>query len=993
MKLFSDSRGMAIPVVIAVIFVLAILAFGIYRFASFEKNLIARFQCASVAEKLAQAVTLEAASIFNFKAVNFKKLDRKDGLDRFVLAPVSEPDIDNIVYNMNPDEMKSFEIASELGAKIDWVEMKYEKFRKYFNDPPVPSSYEKSCFVPSDPLERYGGLIISSKVTYKSTSRIFCCRYEIKTSQTLAPVISKFTLFVKNEVDGDQNKLRMACPIPEKTGTPGAPKKSGSSAASSRNPSIISGDPGNVWVNESYGSGQAGYNGDHDNGGGTSGSDLSILKNARDGGSIQRAGGGTIVKSGVGNWEKNNERLTQLKQLSTYLQGNRGVIDDKTADLRVPLVLVHHPADMSAVSGYGKTHAEIREYLPMDETIAPVGAGNGLNYRPSMINRGWIYLGSDDPKHLYIHNVSPGKINPADNLDPTPSTDRLFYGNAFMLREYGLPVSIGMCKNFGIPYQFSFCDFSMRPKVDYILRTTQTGIYWIFKDSAMGNVLGNYYLVNREMSPNSSLLQMAGDMQVRRYSDKKPSEYLDRRSPTIVFGKVFRMYMQIGQIAQNCNHPSGSPYFKEMQSNGLHEMPYVKSDHAHPQMRWLPFFNIDRDGNSTSNPAVDLTGSDEWKGLSAVDDAVQSDLVTPTPDNVDFMREKYSVKDDIFKSENSHHLKTYKYFMTKPLIEPFNRTYDMITANSGPAAGIFKMNDKYFLKQDQVKILSSYPDARSDDQMFYGEENNFGNCLYGNRIKISQYKTSSAGKFDLFTGIYPDGIFRGALQAVELVSKKYQNPMKSETPVIPEGYDLRYKADYVFNSYSEFESACLKTSEVGVLEFKFGGVFYIDSDQTVDITKSKKISRMVFHDNTMFIFKKGVKIPSINKSRTAKKNGSTLTLVSVDGDITLCGEEFEASLNALNGTFYKETDYFQVFGNMTMKEISFAIEDKGNIFRVGSYPAGNNHPVLGGAGLSGYKRISVVYDPALDPCDSDNYSDHYCYNISSRQTYWRIIND
>ncbi|HOT75240.1 MAG TPA: hypothetical protein PK467_05600, partial [Candidatus Wallbacteria bacterium] len=119
-----------------------------------------------------------------------------------------------------------------------------------------------------------------------------------------------------------------------------------------------------------------------------------------------------------------------------------------------------------------------------------------------------------------------------------------------------------------------------------------------------------------------------------------------------------------------------------------------------------------------------------------------------------------------------------------------------------------------------------------------------------------------------------------------------------------------------------------------------------------------------------------------------------LSIVAADGDITICGPEVEASLNSLNGTIKKAVDYFQVFGNMTVKKLYFNLNSPGNIFRVSSIPAGDATPLLGALnGENGFTRMSLTYDPALDPCDAENYLYHYKYYVSSRQTYWRFYSD
>ncbi|HPG57463.1 MAG TPA: hypothetical protein PKW98_06570, partial [Candidatus Wallbacteria bacterium] len=827
------NAGIVLPMALVIIAILSIIGFSVHKYMQFERNIVARLQYTSAAEKMAQAAALEATGWYNAKAVNYKNLDKNNPLDRFVMLPTIDSSVNSAIINLSESELQCFQFIRELGGALDTISLKYEGFQNYFNEPPAVNDFAASCYIPSDPFERFGALVITAKVSYKTVSRTFYCRYEIKVANTLAPVLSKFTLFVRDRDAASENQLIMR-PLT------------------------------------------------------TTGEDY----------------------------------------------GGQGIVSHLANPLRVPLIFIHHPDDVKEITAgtgnaYYRTHAMIREFLPLDETVTPAPAsGSGISYRPSITDRGWVYLGCQQPDQYYNLNIAPGKANP-EFLTPYPQNiNYRFFGNGFLHLESDLcALAFGALRG-NYPFNSSFSD-AVKPGTinDYILRITHMGIYWLLKHPVARPIIGNFYDLNPGVSENASLLQLSGDMQAKSFSEpSKPLNYLDRRSPTLILGKVARTFAFVGQITQNTVHPNTSPKFTNMLPNGMHKLPYEACGGAHPNIGFLPYFNIDDNGTAGSNPAVALSSA--W---GTVDDT-KDGAGNPFPGAQDFSKTAYSIKNDVFKCVTADHLKNYKFFMCKILMEPYNKCYDWIAANSTPAGGAVEPGAKYGLKQNKIKIISSYPDAQADELFFYVQGGAFGNCIYANKLKISQYKKNGAGSFDESGVIFPDGIFKGALGAVTLSTPDYQNPLTVQSQIDMNKYDIRHKTSFIFNTFDEFKSKLI-TQNAGSISLKESGIFYIDDGADCDLTFGATADRLDFDENTMLIFKKGVKIPCIFKSAHARSNANTFTLISVDGDITIAGSEIEASLNSLNGTIKKAVDYFQVFGNMTMAKIHFDLNRPGSLFK------------------------------------------------------------
>ncbi len=492
-------RGMAVPITVVIILILALLGFSLYNFSRSERNIVARLQYASVADKMAQAAAQEAACWFNLRSLVIHDLLKKNDPsvpEKFVLLPLKTNDIEGKWENLTGGELKVFKIASDIGCRIESVELKYGKFKNFFNPVPEGNNCVTSCYLHPDPFERAGGLIITSKVTYKSVTRIFCCRYEIKITNTLLPVISKFTLFSKGGAQHIPDHVQMM---------------------------------------------------------------------------------GETVPEHV-----------------KYGQQGLAESDYHGKALRVPMIVVNHPDDVAEISGYAKSHFDIREYLP--EGKAPRTL---KSYMPELKNRGWIFMGikPDEMHTLYQLNLAPGFVNP-DLMDPyDEKLKHRFYGEGFQYLESDIAMLVDKGLKGNYPYAKSFDDSIMPGGIkDYILRIVHSGIYWLaMSDNKLAKkyLLGNYYnkfvSASSFKSERSSLLHLFGDMQPLAFSKSgRPSKYLDRRSPTVVFGRVWRSYMQIGTVTQNCIHPDGSPGKKFMETdadnNSMHILPYeICPNGPHPK--------------------------------------------------------------------------------------------------------------------------------------------------------------------------------------------------------------------------------------------------------------------------------------------------------------------------------------------------------------------------------------------------------------------------
>ena len=874
----AHKKGILVPIIAAIMIIILVAGFAVYNYSKHERGVVVRFRYVSVADKMAQAAAQEAFNWFKYGIITRKEIAPQGSTGEFILKPLKEKSVNGLIIYLTTRELKSFELIERLGGKLKSVDLKYEGFQPYFKEAVAPPNYYNGCLLSADPFERFGGLSITAKATYMGVTRVYGCRHEIKISNTLAPVISKFTVFSKNKDNASENQMVMAT-----------------------------------------------------------------------------TDGETDI-------------------------GGQGIIDMAASKKRVPVVFVHHPDDVKEVSGYSKSHAELREYLPVNRAVASTGDNY---YRPSIAERGWVYLGCENPDEYYALNVPPGKANPDMIMPYKEDKKHLFYGTGFMMLESDLCWLVMNGLKGIFPYSHSFTDATRSDGInDYIIRTTHTGIYWIVKDPDVKPILGNYYLNHPEFSTNSSLLHLSGDLQPLAFGGVgKPSKYLDRRSPTVVFGKVFRSFVQIGNLTQNCIHSSSANANCLILPNGMHRLPYINPPN-HPNTTFLPYFNIGEDGQNDNNPVMDIDDQ-SWGGYRFVDDG-----------NIygggDFAPVKYDIDHNVFNLCDSNHLKTYRQSMTKIVNEVYNKSYNWIVANSKPLDGVLEPGDSYGLKQDEIKVLSSYPDAQLDSLFFYNHKKKFGNVFQAGCLKISQY-VKNADAINISNIIFPDGFFKGALGAIKLYSDNYVNPVKSNSIVDPGEFDIRQKSNYNFDSYDAFLKN-ITSIEGDVCTFHDGGIYYIDFSGPVDMGKNGAIKKIVFNENTLLIFKDTVKIPSITKSSYASANNSTITIISVEGDIIIAASEIEASLNSFKGTIKKELDYFQVFGNITMNKLPFDPAAPNNLFKAENAPA-DQLALLGKTGVKSHKRVSVTYDPSLDPCGYQNYYDHYKYFISSYPAYWRYDNE
>jgi len=958
MKRNRVDKGIIIPIVLVILVIIMILGYSVYNYSMFERVMVVRFRFTSIAEKMSLAAATEAVNWFKYKVLTVRTLDSGNDKDRFVLAALNEKSVNGLSIYLTSSELKSFSLIESLGGRLDSVMLKFEGFSKYFNDPPIPSDYGASGVIPSDPFERFGNISVTARVTFRGLQRVYNCVHEIKVSNTLVPVLSKFTLFTADRDESNENQLVMSQPI-----------------------------------------------------------------------------------------DKNDI-------------GGQGIVSDSVSPLRVPLILVHHPDDAEVVNGYRKNYGQMRELLPIDRAVTSTAQNQ---YRPSMTDRGWVYLGCENPQGYYMLKASPGRANP-DYVMPFPSNlNYRFYGNAFMFLESDVSSLVYTLMKGKVPYQYSFTDVKKPPEIsDFIVRLTHTGIYWLLKDPKARPIIGNYMESHPNYSADSSLLQISGDVQPLAFGNNdssRPSKYLDRRSPTIVFGRTFRSFVQVGNVAQNTVHnpQNCDPAHINncVNSDGTHVLPYVDPP-EHPRTTFLPYFNIDDEGRMGRNPVMDFDSPD-WGGYRVVNDTpvnsssqggslgegrsgdngggigprgssglkekssggysdggswtnsapgnrggrsgglspggapvTSSPTVAPPPGNVDFARTTYDVDAVIFNIGNTNNSKTYSALMTKIITESYNNTYNWIVSNSKSDGFIRDQGERSSLKQNEIKIVSAYPDSQPDSMFFYGQKNAYGNCILGQKLKISQYK-GEAGNYDICGTIFQEGLFRGTLGAFSLCSEKYRNPLTVQGVADPGEYDLRQKANYIFSSYADFAKTLI-AREGNVSTIREGGVYYIDSDSLCDFSEGGSVANLVFHDNTLIMCRGGIRVPDVTKSQFAAQKKATLSLVAFSSDIIIAGGNVDASLNSLRGTVRKETDYFQVFGNMTMNKIYFNLKSPGNLFRVSSLKPGLTN-ISGRNGVTGFHRLCVTYDPGIDICNYDNYRKHYKYFVSAKPIYWRYTGD
>lgn len=820
----KNPRNVSAMIVVMTLVILAILSligFAMFDFFRAEKHLTTYIQHSSVAEKLAQAAAKEALVQFRHRMLNFKALDEADALENFILAPLtelSEKKLHSRTFRLPTPDCQLFtaELIKDAGGRLEYVELAYEDFRPYNKSQAVPASFETCGHMPADPFERIGRIVFRSCVNYRTIKKVFTFKYDVKIANTLAPVLSKFTLFARNR-SGEENQLEHH-PM-----TPGP-----------------------------------------------------------------------------------------LMEIASH-----GFADPKASPGRSPLVLIHHPDDIFVREGYSQTYGDVRQLLPASGSGAGAGPSGANSYRPSPARRGWVYLADTAKKSFYRINISPGAANPLIWIDYPSGMDHLRFPEAFLMLESNLSATLGKLKNAKFPYGDSFRNARPHPAAnDFIVSISHDGMYWKYTSLAGTGVLANYEALDKSIKPAASLLKLSGDSQAHKIDPlvwHKPGRYLDRRSPTIVIGGVFRSYLKIGYLSQSCLHMPGSPFFKDhMKTPEIHKLPYgACPGHPYPATRILPYFLINENGTLMNNGVMPSFFDETWHGLSAVDDTFGQSGQGRYPDP-DFALIKYDIN-DIFTCKDPSgqpdpvSLKTYKIFMTRVVTEPYNKSWNWVTANSKPAGGVLEPGPDYSLKQKDVKILSSYPNPESDDLFFYTRDGNYGGCLRGAGLKISQYRHCDGDGIEECRDIFSDGIYKGSLAALELTDPSYLNPLKNKNAAPPAGYDIRMKAGAIFDNLKDFAARAMSFDSPSRGVIKYGGVYYIDSDSVCDLGSidGKKLGSIVFSQNAMLIFKRGVKVPAIYKSELARAAGATLTIVSLEGDVTIAGPHIEASLNAPKGRIKK----------------------------------------------------------------------------------------
>ncbi len=703
---------------------------------------------------------------------------------------------------------------------------------------------------------------------------------------------------------------------------------------------------------------------------------------------------------------------------------NQGFINANLSKLRAPLVLIHNPGDVKEISGYCNNHSALRQFLPPDDSKVKI-TNKQRKHKISMIDRGWVYLGLNN----YNLNITPGLANPMPGVKCPKELIHQRYGNAFMIIESGLVATLKKLKQSKFPYDASFLktkpplDESGSPAPefsDYILNIDYKGIFWKTVQMATNGTLRNYFEdpdnANVSLTEGSSLLQLCGDVQALAVSPAvnyiiKPSSYLDRRSPTLILGKVYRLYAKRGTITQNCTHGVSSPYYDihaKTKSPYVHKYPYgAYPGHFYPLENELPYFKINFDTGVIMNSGyaqTKLCGSGPLPPVGSADYfsslwRIVADDTVATDETV-FARARYDIN-DVFNLVGSNAcmdtIKTYSLFMSRIVAESYNKSYNWIVANSKPEGGVFEPDVNIFgLKQKDVKIITPATGNEDDELFFYGKNNTKGACQSG-RVKIMQYE-KAGGNFNLCYKMFEAAVlFEGVLGAIKLFGEDYINPVTSEQPVAVNKYDIRYRAGFVYENYESFCAQALadagdtsKAPQPGKrVVFKQGGVYYIDNIKKVNLDEYAEVT---FTHNTILIVKGDIAVPPLRKTAVAVKSGSTLTILSIEGDIILSGPEphiYEASLNALGEkSTIKKSDnvsYFQVFGNMTMDSVYFDLKP-GSLFKVKSLPGGTT--LLVPEKQKSFIRMSVTYDPALDVCDYKNYIKHYNYSISNSFSYW-----
>jgi hypothetical protein len=658
-----------------------------------------------------------------------------------------------------------------------------------------------------------------------------------------------------------------------------------------------------------------------------------------------------------------------------------------------PLVLVHHPDDIKERRGAAGSHADIARYLPHEEPFdqrrleSQVLTEGEVGYRPDLQDRGWVYLGGEQP---WVLNLQAGRANPGAKIHKTgfgvvpalTSEGHLFHETYLTISDDQLREAPGMegWSPEGSTYGWRFSIWADGMPAGALKKEVYSSGYFA------------NYLRRREFRRDSlypSLFRLYGDIQSFDVDDAgQPMRYIDRRSPTLVFGPVLRRFTNFGYVSQMDREDREAvdagtfPYDED----GRPVYPYDNPGGSDPRMRAIPYFHITRDGYDRDQAKFRLWGKWIWKDGIPPPDLAEVDETEPGTSRtgpIDYPTRKWRINSHALKWEGEPNWEMLNLLITRPRVQHYHDGYDWLVENARPVS----FDPKRHLEQDNLPSLEPFEGEVSDSRFFYGTSDpDSDHCFFARNLRLHQFDPRADPPDSRpASSSFPEGFFHGSLDAVSLYDTSQAAPDPTTSARLsPARYDIRIKTTFSFLDEEEFQSSLMPGGD-GVLRESPG--ITVIREGGLDLSEYPEV---VFGRGGMIIVDGPIRLPRVVKSPAARQLGEVLSFVSLSSDITLAGNLVEASLVALgeSRTVKREADDVTIRGNLVVDQLDFRTGGAGLFSRRRNDLAGLRP--TGTEGLEAYPRNVLEYDPAMNPASLENYRDKYRAFMSGGISFWGV---
>jgi hypothetical protein len=678
-----------------------------------------------------------------------------------------------------------------------------------------------------------------------------------------------------------------------------------------------------------------------------------------------------------------------------------------------PLILIHSPKDVREKIGAVEKVKELTEYLPFappfDKMDSPgLSVSTQVQYRPNLQDRGWVFLGGSRPWSL---NMKNGLVNPKSPL--VPNFDNLWAeeitAEGFMLRETfvaanhtqlaGIPHAAGWNPDLapgGTPingYRFSLWAYGVPGGI-----LTEP----VFQDG----IFANHYsrAVGATQSKNPSLLRLYGDVQPHDLDAAGlPARYIDRRSPTLVFGPVLRRYARLGRISQideEDKNATAPPKTFPKDSAGTDIFPYRNPKSSEPSEAFIPYFHIVGSALEESEARF-FFGSAVWNtsamagNLNLLDDTLPGTPPPSDPRPPDYPRVRFKINEHVFRGTSGPPVRLLELLQSRIRTQHYNSGLDWLIENAHPGG----IDPPRHLDASYVSILQAFDGSTpSGSSAFYGTQNpNTDLCYFAGNLRLHQFDEGAGPPGNLAnTGSFPfhRGFFEGSLGALRLFDPSVtSDQILIDGGIPPALFDIRMKTTHAFQNESEFLDTFLPGG-ANTLELSPGIALIRSGD--LDLEEGR--GELVYQQGGMILVDGNLRLPRVVKSPEARDNGEILTFVSLNGNIELVGNLIEASIVVLGDgkTVTRSVEQVTIRGNLVVDTLDFSPGTPGNFFAGRSFPVGGATVPTGPVDssiptpLEAWPRNTIEYDPVLNQAAAARYRKQYRAFVSGGISYWQV---